>query len=83
MQWNYRQLVNKTMQSVCQICQKEIHLQKVSISPHNMQTIFRIRLPNAYTVHENKVSEEHEAGQDGVRNMTLEKNPKLIRNKEA
>lgn len=51
--------------------------------PHNMQTIFRIRLPNAYTVHENKVSEEHEAGQDGVRNMTLEKNPKLIRNKEA
>lgn len=31
-QCNYREIVNKNMQSVCQIRQKEIHVQKVSIS---------------------------------------------------
>jgi len=32
MQWNYRELFNETMQAVCQICKKEIHLKEVTIS---------------------------------------------------
>lgn len=49
----------------------------------NIQTIFRIRLSNTYTTHENQRAEEHEAGQNGLRNMTLKENPKLMRIKEA
>lgn len=58
MQRNYREIANKTMQSVCQICQKNINLQKVDVSATTCKAIFRIGLPNTYRTHQNKVSED-------------------------
>lgn len=76
MQWNCRELVNKTIQSVCQMCQKD----QFTKSKHfhcNMKTTIRtskcMHINSFFLKTRYQETEEHVAGQDGLRNRNWRK----------